>query len=56
MQKKLKLIKKIIFDLDNALLFVSQEWEKSYQKFVDKYKLNITPKELFLKINSTLRI
>lgn len=41
------MIKKIIFDLDNTLLFISPEWEKSYQKFVDKYRLKITPKELF---------
>ena len=41
------MIKKIIFDLDNTLLFISPEWEKSYQKFIDKYRLKITPKELF---------
>lgn len=41
------MIKKIIFDLDNTLLFISSEWEKSYQKFIDKYRLKITPKELF---------
>lgn len=39
------MIKKIIFDLDNTLLFISSEWEQSYQKFIDKYNLNITPKE-----------
>ena len=41
------MIKKIIFDLDNTLLFISSEWEKSYQKFIDKYNLSITPKELY---------
>lgn len=41
------MIKKIIFDLDDTLLFISPEWEQSYQKFIDKYKLNIAPKELF---------
>jgi len=41
------MIKKIIFDLDNTLLFISAEWEQSYQKFIDKYNLSITPKELY---------
>lgn len=41
------MIKKIIFDLDNTLLFISPEWEQSYQKFIDKYNLNITPKKLY---------
>ena len=41
------MIKKIIFDLDNTLLFISPEWEQSYQKFIDKYNLSITPKELY---------
>lgn len=41
------MIKKIIFDLDNTLLFISDEWEQSYQKFIDKYSLSITPKELY---------
>ena len=41
------MIKKIIFDLDNTLLFISLEWEQSYQKFIDKYNLSITPKELY---------
>lgn len=47
MRKKFKMIKKIIFDLDNTLLFISAEWEQSYQKFIDKYNLSITPKELY---------
>lgn len=41
------MIKKIIFDLDNTLLFISSEWEQNYQKFIDKYNLSITPKELY---------
>ena len=41
------MIKKIIFDLDNTLLYISAEWEQSYQKFIDKYNLSITPKELY---------
>lgn len=41
------MIKKIIFDLDNTLLFISAEWEQSYQKFIDKYNLSVTPKELY---------
>ena len=46
------MIKKIIFDLDNTLLFISPEREKCYQKFIDKYNLSITPKELFLCIGT----
>lgn len=41
------MIKRIIFDLDSTLLFISPEWKKSYQKFIDKYELKITPEELF---------
>lgn len=39
--------KKIIFDLDNTLLFISPEWKNRYQKFIDRYQLNITPMELY---------
>ena len=28
-------------------MFISPEWEQSYQKFIDKYNLSITPKELY---------
>lgn len=41
------MIKKIIFDLDNTLLFISPEWKTSYELFINKYKLNITPEELY---------
>ena len=40
-------MKKIIFDLDNTLLFLSEEWTNYYQDFIDKYKLSITPNDLF---------
>ena len=40
-------MKKIIFDLDNTLLFVSNEWEMYYKRFIDKYKLDISPKDLY---------
>ena len=46
------MIKKIIFDLDNTLLFISQEWENYYKEFIDKYKLNITPEELYFCIGT----
>ena len=39
-------MKKIIFDLDNTLLFISDDWIGSYQSFIDKYNLNITPEYL----------
>ena len=40
-------MKKIIFDLDSTLLFISDDWIKYYQDFSDKYKLNIQPMELY---------
>ena len=40
-------MKKIIFDLDSTLLTISEEWINYYQKFIDKYKFNISPKELY---------
>ena len=43
-------MKKIIFDLDNTLLFISSDWSDSYQAFIDKYNLDITPQDLFFKI------
>ena len=46
------MIKKIIFDLDNTLVFMSPEWENRYKGFIDKYKLNTTPKELYACIGS----
>ena len=45
------MIKNIIFDLDNTLLFISNEWEKAYQEFIDKYNLHITPKDLYDSID-----
>ena len=45
------MIKNIIFDLDNTLLFISNEWEKVYQEFIDKYNLHITPKDLYDSID-----
>ena len=46
------MIKKIVFDLDNTLLFLSNEWEENYKRFIDKYNLNISAKDLFLCIGS----
>ena len=43
-------MKKIIFDLDGTLLFLANEWEENYQKFIDKYNLNVTPKALYKTI------
>ena len=40
-------MKKIIFDLDNTLLFLSDGWKKAYQEFINKYNLNVSPEELF---------
>ena len=40
-------MKKLIFDLDNTLLFISDDWGKCYQKFIDKYNLGISPEELY---------
>ena len=41
------MIKKIIFDLDNTLLFLSDEWKEVYKSFIDKYNLNISGNDLF---------
>ena len=42
--------KKIIFDLDGTLLFLSNEWKTTYQEFIEKYDLNTTAEELFKTI------
>lgn len=41
------MIKKIIFDLDNTLLFISEEWKTTYIEFLKKYNLNISPTDLY---------
>lgn len=41
------MIKKIIFDLDNTLLFISEDWKTVYTNFIAKYNLNITPVDLY---------
>lgn len=46
------MIKKIIFDLDNTLLFLSDEFEENYKSFIDKYNLNISANDLFLCIEN----
>ena len=46
------MIKKIVFDLDNTLLFLSDKWEENYKKFIDKYNLNISANDLFLCIGN----
>ena len=46
------MIKKIIFDLDNTLLFLSDEWEENFKRFIDKYNLNISANDLFLCIGN----
>ena len=43
-------MKTIIFDLDNTILFLSNEWEKIYESFIKKYNLNVTAKDLFLTV------
>lgn len=45
-------MKKLIFDLDGTLLFLSDTWEKVYQEFIDTYNLNTIPKELFQTIGT----
>ena len=44
--------KKIIFDLDNTLLFISDEWIDAYNFFIDKYSLNVSAKELYSTIGT----
>ena len=45
-------MKKIVFDLDGTLLFLANDWESYYQKFINKYNLNVTPKILFSTIGT----
>ena len=45
-------MKKIIFDLDNTLLFLSKDWPIYYKKFIEKYNINITPEYLYDSIGS----
>ena len=40
-------MKKIVFDLDNVLLFSSSDWDSFYQEFIDKYNIQVNPKELY---------
>ena len=46
------MIKKIVFDLDNTLLFLPDDWEENYKRFIDKYNLNISANDLFLCIGN----
>lgn len=46
------MIKNIIFDLDNTLLFISSEWESVYQNFINRNNYPITPKDLYMCINT----
>lgn len=45
-------MKKIIFDLDNTLLFLSDKWLNVYDKFKEKYSINVTSMELFNTIGT----
>ena len=47
MAKRGVFMKKILFDLDNTLLFISKDWTLAYKKFIEKYHLDISPEELF---------
>ena len=43
-------MKKIIFDLDNTILFLSNKWKEIYGEFNKKYSLNVAAEELFFTI------
>ena len=43
-------MKKIIFDLDNTLLFISNDWADYYLKTFNKYQLDINPEEVYNSI------
>lgn len=45
-------MKKIIFDLDNTLLFLSKDWMDGIQKNLNKYDSNISIEKLFMCILS----
>ena len=44
--------RKIIFDLDGTLIFISEDWKEKYQEFIDKYEMNLTPEELYRSIGT----
>ena len=44
--------RKIIFDLDGTLIFISEDWKEKYQEFIDKYELSLTPEELYRSIGT----
>ena len=44
--------KKIVFDIDNTLLFLSDKWKEKYQEYIDKYGWNITPEDFYKAIGS----
>lgn len=44
--------RKIVFDLDNTLLFLSDEWKDIYNNFINKYDLKVSAEELFSTIGT----
>ena len=51
-EKNTEKVKKIIFDLDNTILFISNDWIEKYQKIINKYKLDISLEELYSSIGN----
>lgn len=45
-------IKKIIFDLDNTILFLTDEWIEVYAQFMKKHQLNVSPEVLFKTVGT----
>lgn len=45
-------MKKIIFDLDNTLLFIPNDGVNAYKNIIEKYDINITSEELYKGIGT----
>ena len=46
---------KLIFDLDNTLLFMSDEWSEAFSNFVKRFDLPISVKEFYFAISEMER-
>lgn len=45
-------MKKIVFDLDNTLFFISNDWSNTFQQFIDKYNLDLMPEDLYSSVET----
>ena len=45
-------MKKIVFDLDDTLFFISNDWYNTFQQFIDKYNLDLMPEDLYSSVET----